>query len=279
MDNQTQRNIYHICIISIDSTRVISLYSDNKFSIRKISELLNCSWATVKRILTQNNITIRNNSFYRSKQVDEHFFDNIDSEESAYILGFIYADGCLTKGNNLSFTVAEFDKEILEKIKKCLNSNHHIGTYIGNNGYVIGNKYCKLSICNKHLHDTLVNLGATERKTKGLKFPTWLRQDLIRHFIRGFFDGDGSVYYVKQADFVNCNFTGTFDMLSNIRNILHQEISTSASVYKYANKDIYDFKVGGKNKVIAFYNYLYKDASIFLSRKKDKFDEYIINDR
>ena len=136
-----------------------------------------------------------------------------------------------------------------------------------------------MSICNKHLFDILLKHGVLRRKSESLFFPTWLRPDLVHHFIRGFFDGDGSVYYITQANFVGCSFTGTFDMLEHIREILHQEIDTNASVHRYKNKNIYDFKVGGKNKIIAFYDYLYKDASIFLSRKKEKFDQYMIFDR
>lgn len=264
---------------AVDETKIISLYSDTKNSILRISKLIGCSWGAVRRVLIKNKIPIRDNNGYKCKQVNENYFDTIDTEEKAYILGFIYADGCLTKGNVLSFAVSDVDKEILEKIRSCLGSNHSIGTYESHNGYKTSHNYCKLSIVNKHLHDTLVYHGATERKTKTLIFPKWLSSDLVHHFIRGFFDGDGSVYYVTQSNTVGCSFTGTFDMLNNIRAILHQEINTDAQVHKYKDKDIYDLKVGGKNKVIAFYDYLYKDASIFLSRKKEKFDQYLNFDR
>ena len=108
-----------------------------------------------------------------------------------------------------------------------------------------------------------------------MTFPKFLDNSLVPHFVRGFFDGDGSVYEVKQNRFLGCSFTGTFDMLEAIRKICNEEFGTKAIVRKYKNKDIYDFKVGGKNNVKAFYKYMYKDATIFLGRKKLLFDKYL----
>lgn len=257
---------------------IIRLYTDLKYSVMKIAKQYGCGDTAIKTVLRKNNIQIRDNNEYKSKAINETYFDKIDTSEKAYILGFIYADGCLTKGNALEIKLTESDKEILEKIRKCLDSNHKIGVYESNNGYITKNKYCTLSIVNKHLYDSLVKCGATERKTKTLTFPKFLDEKLVSHFIRGFFDGDGSVYEINQTKFIGCSFTGTFDMLENIRQICEKEFGTKSKVHKYKNKDIYDFKVGGKNNVIAFYKYLYKDATIFLGRKKLLFDKYLKNE-
>lgn len=254
---------------------IIRLYTDLKYSVIKIAKQYCCGDTAIKTVLRKNNIQIRDSNSYKSKAVDENYFDNIDTAEKAYILGFIYADGCLTKGNTLEIKLTASNKELLEKIKKCLNSEHKIGIYPYTSGYKTNNDCCVLSIVNKHLHDSLVKCGATERKTKTLTFPKFLDEKLVSHFIRGFFDGDGSVYEINQIKFIGCSFTGTFDMLENIRQICEKEFGTKAKVRKYKNKDIYDFKVGGKNNIIAFYKYLYKDATIFLGRKKLLFNKYL----
>ena len=254
---------------------ILRLYTDLKYSMSKIVKQYACSKNAIKTVLYKNNVQIRDNNAYKSKAVNETYFDKVDTPEKAYILGFIYADGCLTKGSTLEIKLTESDKEILEKIRKCLGSNHKIGVYRGTSGYTTQNKYCSLNIVNKHLHDSLVKWGATERKTKTLTFPKFLDEKLVSHFIRGFFDGDGSVYEINQIKFIGCSFTGTFDMLENIRQICEKEFGTKAKVRKYKNKDIYDFKVGGKNNIIAFYKYLYKDATIFLGRKKLLFNKYL----
>jgi len=255
-------------------SKIVDMYSDN-YSILRLSKIFGCSDRPIKRILLKHGVSIKDNNWYKSKKVNHKFFDKIDSEAKAYILGFIYADGCLTKGNILSFHVSEVDKEILFKIRTCLGSDHSIGTYKNTSGYYTENNYCSLQITSKHMHDTLVALGAIERKTKSLTFPTWLDTDLIHHFIRGFFDGDGSVYEVSQNNFLGCSFIGTYDMMLNIKNILHSELGTNTNVTKYKNKDIYEYHLGGRNIVTEFYKYLYEDATIFLSRKKDKFDKYL----
>lgn len=254
---------------------VVRLYTDLKYSVAKIAIQFKCNRETIRKLLIKNNIQIRDNNIYKCKLVNDTYFDVIDTPEKAYILGFIYADGCLTKGNALEIKLALHDKDILEKIRSCLGSNHTIGIYKNNNGYALGNMYCTLNIVNKHLHDKLVSWGATEKKTKTLVFPKFLDDNLVSHFVRGFFDGDGSVYEIKQCSFIGCSFTGTYDMLENIRQICEIEFGTKAKVHKYRNKDIYDFKIGGKNNVIAFYKYIYKDATIFLGRKKLLFDKYL----
>lgn len=257
---------------------IIRLYTDLNYSMTKIAKQYDCGTDAVKAVLCKNNIQIRDNNAYKSKAVNETYFDKIDTPEKAYILGFIYADGCLTRGKTLYIKLTESDREILEKIRSCLGSNHKISVHGYTSGYFTKNKSCSLSIVNKHLHDSLVKCGATERKTKTLTFPKFLDEDLTSHFIRGFFDGDGSVYEVNQTKFIGCSFTGTFDMLEGIRQICEKEFGTKAKVRKYKDKDIYDFKVGGKNNVIAFYKYLYKDATVFLGRKKLLFDKYIKNE-
>lgn len=263
-------------INKIDTQKVIELYSDRN-SITQISNILGIGYRRVRKCLVDNNIQIRHNDFYRSKIVNENFFNKIDTEEKAYILGFIYADGCLTKGKILKISVTEDDNEILYKIREALGSSHTIGTYESHNGYKTKNRYSSLSISSRHLHDSLVECGATERKTKTLKFPDCniLPERLYNHFIRGFFDGDGSVYYVKQSNTVGCSFTGTKNMLDKIQMILYNITGSKSVVHKYKNKDIYDFKVGGRNKAKLFYDYIYKDATIFLGRKKSLFDKYL----
>lgn len=262
----------------IDTEKILKLYSD-QYSMLKISKILHIDARAVKRQLLNNGIEIRDNNAYKKKKVNDDFFSSIETEKQAYILGFIYADGCLTKGNALEISVAEKDIDILIKIRKALNSEHKIGIYACSCGFSkIGNKRASLSIVSKKLHDDLVAKGAVERKTKTLKFPTTdiLPKTLYPHFIRGFFDGDGSVYHIKQFNTIGCSFTGTKNMLDNIHDILYEVTGSSAKVRKYSNKDIYDFKVGGRNKVRLFYEYIYKDATIFLGRKKMLFEKYLI---
>ena len=252
-------------------SKIIYLYTAQNMSMRKISQEIKLSQRVIQRVLKEHNIEIRTNQVYRRKQVDENYFNKIDTEEKAYILGFIYADGCVTN-HHLRFKVALKDIEILEKIKAALKSEHDIGVYVNNNGYAKGNKYCSLSMKNYQIEKDLAMLGVYPRKTKTLLFPIYNQVpiELIRHFIRGFFDGDGSVY--KSSSPV-VSFTGTYDMLLGVQRELSKLTQSKAQIYPYKNKDVFDYKIGGKNNLIKIYDYFYKDATIFLGRKKYKFEE------
>lgn len=73
----------------------------------------------------------------------------------------------------------------------------------------------------------------------------------------------------------NISFTGTQDMLLGIRQELQKIINTHANVYKYKNKEIFDYKVGGMKQIKIIYDYFYQNANIFLGRKKNKFEEIL----
>lgn len=122
---------------------IIYLYDTKKESINKISKENGIDQRTIKSILLKNNIPIRSNNFYKNKSVDSNFFEKIDTQEKAYILGFIYADGCLTNGA-LQIKVSIKDIGILCKIKYSLKSDHKITRAINHNGYGIDNEYCSL---------------------------------------------------------------------------------------------------------------------------------------
>ena len=259
---------------------ILNLYTIQNISISKIAKLYQVNDSVISRVLKENNIQIRTNNFYKQKRFDETFFDVIDTEEKAYWLGFIYADGCVSHRENtdvFEIKLSETDKTHLEKLKLSLQSEHCIGTYTSTSGYNIDKTYCSISIVNQHLVDALIKSGVTYQKTHNLKFPTTTQvpNGLIRHFIRGYFDGDGSVY-CTQSDNKGCiSFTGTENMLNGILNEIKTMISTNVSLYKYKDKDIYDLKIGGNNYFKQCYEFLYNDATIFLDRKKNKFDEIL----
>ena len=75
---------------------IVYLYTVQNVSIHKIAERYQTSDRPIARILKENNIKIKKNDFYQKKNCNENFFDIIDTEEKAYWLGFIYADGCIS---------------------------------------------------------------------------------------------------------------------------------------------------------------------------------------
>lgn len=255
--------------------QIIELYSVQNKSMTYISEFLGISTHFVRKVLVENSIKIRDNNFYKSKYVDETFFDEIDTEEKAYILGFLYADGCVSK-NVLEIKLSIKDYSLLENIKNALHSEHKIITGIISSGYGKGNQFCFLSINNKHLAESLIKAGVFRNKTKILKFPTYdiVPESLINHFIRGYFDGDGSVYKTNSG--LSFSFDGTKEFLSSLLNIIREITGTRATIYKYSKIDHYYLTIGGNRQTKLFYDYLYKDAAIFLGRKKIVFEQNLL---
>ena len=134
------------------------------------------------------------------------------------------------------------------------------------------NQY-RLVIANKHISERLVELGCGKAKTHNLTFPTedQVSSYLIRHFVRGYFDGDGCISgAVKKVDIV-----GTEKFLKTVQVILLKEIGIKESKLNRRHNEREDeircLQICGRHQVDKFKDFIYKDATVFLSRKKDKF--------
>lgn len=239
---------------------ITNLYKKGK-SCREIGELLNISPSYASKIIKLYGISRKCGNIKKYKY-NNSYFENIDTEEKAYILGYLYADGCVyyrKKGNHeeksLSLKCSKNDKEILEFIIKELKSNHKISE--DSNGYI------GFKIYDNKIFDDLVKHGCIPNKTCKLKFPTFLREDLIRHFIRGYFDGDGCICYQK------------FCLESNEEFLIelqkHLPVNSKTIPKRTRNGLSYNLTIGGIIQIKKIYNYIYKDAIIVLHRKHDKF--------
>lgn len=256
------------------SNEIIYFYTAENKSISCIAKHYNCNPSVIRRILVKNSIEIRDNNFYKSKSCDEKYFDVIDSEYKAYILGFIYADGYITN-NTFGIKLSIKDIELLNIIKNAIKSEHKIIVGTNNSGFGIGKQYCLLSINNKHMVNSLKELGVVYNKSKILTFPTsqQVPENLIHHFIRGYFDGDGSVYKSRTSS--SCSMIGTHGFLSEVLLRMRQVVGTESNVYKYKDKEIYEIKIGGNKQLRKIYDYFYNEANIFLGRKKNRFEEIL----
>lgn len=218
----------------------------------------------------------RERTVYRKHKLQEDYFDTIDTEEKAYWLGFIVADGCVGKSshlykqpNRLSFNLSVKDIEQLEKLRFALGSSSKITTVIPKGTYST-NPISRFNVNSVHLCASLSKYGVAEQKTGNEVLPD-IPMDLMRHFIRGFFDGDGSI--TSCSGRVTVNFTSNTDMLLQLRDFLHNAIGTSnrISVYDQYEKQAKMIQYGGQSDVRTIYHYLYDDATVYLERKYNKF--------
>lgn len=242
-------------------------------TIRNIASSYNVDPRTVSSFLKQFGINIKKPHPPKIYSVKEDIFQNIDTEEKAWMLGFIYADGYIDSSKTkLKFTLAEKDKDVLEKIKSILRSNSPIkrkeGRQIKGTDY-FGSSAVTLMISNAQICQDLEKHGAFYKKSLKLQFPLFLKDELIRHFIRGYFDGDGSIAFGRH-DFPKISIASNKEFLEGIHDILLKENITS-NIYASNRSKVNSLEINAKSSVEKFLNYIYKDSNIFMERKYQRY--------
>lgn len=224
-------------------------------------------------------LPIRNNREKNKKySCDIDYFSNIDTPEKAYWLGFIFADGFIGKNNSserFGISLSKVDEEHLYKFKNAINSTHPIRTYKVSNGYKVGVDYCRIIIAEKKIVDDLIKQGCVYHKTDILEPPN-IPKILRRHWIRGYMDGDGSiiVHNTKHGDAYSIGFTGTDDVLNWIMDELIDDkiLNRRYPITKRRKGQIVsNISFGGNYLVKNYLDYIYKDASVYLQRKYDRY--------
>ena len=168
-----------------EKDKILDLYFNQNLSTNKIAEIYGCHGKTICNQFRRWNIKLkeRYNSLY---SVNTKFFEVINTEEKAYFLGLLFADGHISKNNCLMLTMKDLD--IIEKFKKSIESEHPI-------------KYNKdknptINIRSKKICEDLKKIGFNNKKSYFVDFEkilSFIPKELLNHFVRGMFDGDGSI--------------------------------------------------------------------------------------
>ncbi len=177
-------------VIDNQQITVINTYLRTK-SISRTSQELKLPYRKVNKVLINAKISKLKKSV-KSSSLDKEFFKTIDTPEKAYFLGLLHADGSIVKRKdtnkvNLSISLHQRDKKILDRFAKCISLEED---RILPNPQLIGELQYKIGIGVQEFIDPI----------KDLKTPNILDkvpQQLRSHFIRGIFDGDGSIYNHK----------------------------------------------------------------------------------
>ena len=230
----------------------------------------------------------------RKYKINEEYFDKIDTETKAYLLGFIYADGCIIKPSKgrqpkLSVGIQWSDRYVTELLSQEISPENKVKKVHAPSMIKAGHSpQARWACSSQHMSDSLHLLGCASDKTKlGLFFPT-LNADMIQHFIRGFFDGDGGITvdivknrYVRKTSFnikepfkaklrkraYFCSSDKAFlDFLISSLPSLKGKVQT---IYK---RGCYTYTIEHQEDIKVLYTYLYQNATIYLQRKIDKFN-------
>lgn len=238
-----------------------------------------------------------------NKYVEHSYFDVVDTEEKAYFLGLIYADGTVIdavskdgkqRQKQLAIALQEEDGYLLEKLCQNIKPKKSITVAHTPNMKANWKKRAVFKVSSDQICDSLIALGCVPKKSQvGMDYPA-IPDHLNRHFIRGFFDGDGCIYaqevknrYKRKTDYKISNsfarklrkriqLTSTSkNFLADCLFYLQKEVGLKGKVHWRGvkrNLVAYKMTIEHKEDVESIKEYFYKDATIYMTRKKQKFD-------
>lgn len=260
---------------------LVELYVNRKKSLGDIAKLYAVSRTAVYKKLKTYGIKQRSKSEARIEaqkqgKLPQQFFDinknffSSWSPDMAYVLGLIITDGCISKTGVISLSMN--DRELLEKVKKVMGSAHNIAPSKHQKGLYY------FHFAREKLVEDLYKFGIFPRKSLTVKFP-YVPQEYLPDFIRGVFDGDGSVFFDKRrlkfplrSKFIS----GSENFIEGLQKSLEYLGMPKRTVYKQKTKNgwsymfIYDHKDSVK-----LLDILYKNTQngLFLERKYKRFLE------
>jgi hypothetical protein len=244
------------------------LYEEG-YGIKKISQILHISDYRIAQYLEsqgyQWNLNNQTHEYY------DDVFEVIDTEEKAYWLGFLSADGSHSN-KILELSLKEGDRNHIKSFGDFISPTAEIQ-------YRSKVKACRIQICSKKICDDLTALGVTPNKSLTLEFCDQVPKHLIHHYIRGYVDGDGSIglsYRNKNDKRKHASFgvLGTESFLDQI--ISHLNLHHNK---KQRHGKAYSIGYSGNKLVPKILNKLYADATIYLPRKYKKYQEIVENCR
>lgn len=249
-----------------DYPNIIQRYLDGE-PINKIAKDYRVTDAKISQVLKDASVHIRDHSeCHRIYELNESYFDFIDTPNKAYIIGLLLADGNISKNNSVRLQLVESDKSILEKIRKEIGSTRPLtfretskikSTY--QDSYL-------LEFASSHMIDELSKYYITPRKDFTTQFPTVIDEQLYRHVIRGILDGDGSIFKNEKR----VNITGNDALIDYLAEYIQKTLNIHCSVfYSHHSLKTKCLQISGGKQVKIFLDYIYDDAELYIQRKYD----------
>lgn len=261
-----------------DKDLIIKLFQRDKLTVNDIIKTIPTTRRAVPMVLKEAGInTARKNRY----TLNEHYFDNIDTERKAYWLGVIASDGSITTTNY--FALSMTDKDVVEQLKIDLDYTGKVyKPKVTKNKSII----YRINFSSKIFCDSLRKLGIKENKSLELdNFPT-ININLVKHFIRGYFDGDGSInvhtnktvinnktYYTNKWSF---SIIATYKFCITLNNFIYKLCGYQGhiSISHKCNKMFY-YTISAKDFLFWMYHFLYDEATFSMKRKYDKWHIFL----
>lgn len=250
-------------IWSEDQTRyIVNEYQFNNKTLKSLAEEFQTQPQSIRNLLRKQKIEITSKKCIKYPRQSD-FFENINSQEKAYWLGMMLSDGSITNGNSINLGLK--DKEHIEKFQKAIGAINHKIIEIQDNRW---NKKCinyRISIRDKKMAEDLAKYNCVPNKSYlNFSFPN-IPQKYYSDFIRGYFDGDGSIYYSSNKYVLS--FVGNQNFLNDLKKILNKD--NLSLCQNSVSKITYDLKICGQKDVKRILHFMYDNSNedIRLDRK------------
>ncbi len=251
----------------IDEKEIIRLYTEENFSASKIGRLFNVDVATITNRLEVNNIEVKKT--HRKYLINKDYFEVIDSEDKAYWLGFLMADG-YNSGKFIRVDIQ--DEGHLEKLRDKIYVNCDMPVRKKKN-IINGKDIFYLTIQDKKLLSDVDCLGLVKRKSKIVTYPN-IDSEFDRFFIKGIFDGDGCLTYSMDKNYRRYTFSivGSYDLMKTLQLILSKN---NVNIKLRKMKSIYSVYLRGNRQIIKVLDWLYDETTTHLDRKYEKYQDML----
>ena len=259
--------------------KVVEYYLSRPMNIETVAKEFNLCKPKIVEILESHNVHMYTKNQIFNPNFNERYFQTIDSEIKAYLLGFIFTDGNVfvkehgdSKITQVSLTVKEEDRYILEILKKELNTNRNITSD--------GRGSLTLSVRSNVMGEDLAKYNIVPNKSLIIRFPNDIESinKYLNHFLRGVFDGNGSIQFrttEKHTKFSVGLSAGNPEVLEQVRNILSLKLDVfPVKVYVYSNKHTCMITWQSFRDMIKICEYLYKNSTIYLKRKREIYNNF-----
>lgn len=292
--------VLKICNVKIEKHYSIIFYTEHENIVKryrsgeKISEIAKSYYVvreTIAKILKSNGVQPREKGQDNRKyQVNHNYFDSIDNENKAYFLGMLFADGYNDGKYYICLGLQSSDVYIINKlIDELYIGEKPIASYEERSKDKSGKKdICRYTVCSSKISSSLSRCGMIKKKSLCLKYPQdFLPPLYFKHFLRGYFDGDGSAWIEKQRLKISptgkhymlnphlvFNMVGTYNMLKNMKINIEESIGEKIKCKICKVGKIYSWCVTKRSILEKIYHLMYDEAEIFMTRKRDKFEMF-----
>lgn len=259
-------------IRNISTNDLIARYQAGE-TIAQLAEAIRCAGSTIVRRFCKAGFKGRRTGPSRTYTLYEGYFEEINTEEKAYWLGFLFADGAVqqtTVGNwTLRLELQESDVGHIRKFRQAIGSNAPI-VYASHRKNGKESKSAYLLLCSARLCRSLIKLGCIPRKT-GVHGTPDIDINLYRHFYRGAVDGDGSIFAIPQIHAWRFELTAAPRFAKDFQEWLVPcaNINKTKLIRPKQSEKVRVVRYTGGPQIERICGLLYDNATIYLERKMD----------